>query len=108
MNRGDVYTINLPKGLGHEQHGKRFAVVVQSDALLPRSIVLIAPTSTSAKPASIRPEITVEKQTTRVLVEQLSAIAIERLGKRVARIDVDEQWAVDDALITVLGLNYRQ
>ena len=107
MNRGDVYAINIPKGVGHEQHGKRFAVVVQSDALLPRSIVLVAPTSTSAKPASIRPEITIQKQVTRVLVEQLSAIAIDRLGKRITRINVDEQWAIDDALNTVLGLNYR-
>ena len=107
MNRGDVYAINIPKGVGHEQHGKRFAVVVQSDALLPRSIVLVAPTSTSAKPASIRPEITIQKQTTRVLVEQLSAIAIDRLGRRITHIDIDEQWAIDDALITVLGLNYR-
>lgn len=107
MNRGDVYAINLPKGLGHEQHGKRFAVIVQSDALLPRSIVLVAPTSISAKPASIRPEITVQNQVTRVLVEQLGAIATDRLGKRIGRIDVDEQWAIDDAMLTVLGLNYR-
>ena len=107
MNRGDVYAINIPKGVGHEQHGKRFAVVVQSDALLPRSIVLVAPTSTSAKPASIRPEITIQNQVTRVLVEQLSAIAIDRLGRRITRIDIDEQWAIDDAVITVLGLNYR-
>ena len=41
MNRGDVYAINIPKGVGHEQHGKRFAVILQSDALLPRSIVLV-------------------------------------------------------------------
>lgn len=107
MNRGDVYTINIPKGVGHEQHGKRFAVVVQSDALLPRSIVLVAPTSTNAKPASIRPEIVIQKQTTRVLVEQLSAIAIERLGKRIARLDIAEQWAVDEALVTVLRLHYQ-
>lgn len=107
MNRGDVYAINLPKGLGHEQHGKRFAVIVQSDALLPRLIVLVAPTSTSARPASIRPEITIQKQTTRVLVEQLGAIATDRLGKRIGHIDIDEQWAIDDAMLTVLGLNYR-
>lgn len=107
MNRGDVYTINLPKGLGHEQHGKRFAVIIQSDALLPRSIVVVAPTSASAKPASIRPEITIQSQTTRVLVEQLNAIATDRLGKRVAHLDIYEQWAIDDALLTVLGLNYR-
>ncbi len=107
MNRGDVYAINLPKGVGHEQHGRRFAVILQSDALLPRSIVIVAPTSTGAKPASIRPEITIQKQVTRVLVEQLGAIAIDRLGKRIARIDIDEQWAIDDALHTVLGLNYH-
>ncbi|MHB1130488.1 MAG: type II toxin-antitoxin system PemK/MazF family toxin [Ilumatobacteraceae bacterium] len=107
MDRGDVYVIDLPRGLGHEQHGKRFAVIVQSDALLPRSIVLVAPTSTSAKPASIRPEITIQNQTTRVLIEQLSAIATDRLGKRIAHIDIDEQWAIDNAVLTVLGLNYR-
>ena len=106
MNRGDVYAINLPKGVGHEQHGRRFAVILQSDALLPRSIVIVAPTSTSAKPASIRPEITIQKQTTRVLVEQLGAIATDRLGKRITRIGIDEQWAIDDALLTVLGLNH--
>ncbi|MEK7295110.1 MAG: type II toxin-antitoxin system PemK/MazF family toxin [Actinomycetota bacterium] len=107
MNRGDVYAINLPKGVGHEQYGKRFAIVLQSDALLPRSIVLVAPTSTSARPASIRPEITIQNQTTRVLVEQLNAVATDRLGKRIAHIDTDEQWAIDDALLTVLGLNYH-
>lgn len=107
MNRGDVYAITLPKGVGHEQYGKRFAVVLQSDALLPRSIVVVAPTSTSAIPASIRPEITIQNQTTRVLVEQLNAIATDRLGKRIGHIDVDEQWAIDDALLTVLGLNFR-
>lgn len=107
MNRGDVYAITLPKGVGHEQHGKRFAVILQSDALLPRSVVLVAPTSTSAKPASIRPEITIQRQTTRVLVEQLSAIATDRLGRRIGHIDTDEQWAIDDAVLTVLGLNYR-
>jgi mRNA interferase MazF len=32
-------------------------VIVQADELLPRSVVLVAPTSLSAKPASFRPEI---------------------------------------------------
>ena len=30
----------------HEQQGRRFGIVVQSDALLRRSAVLVAPTST--------------------------------------------------------------
>lgn len=55
--RGDVYRFRLPKGIGHEQHSERFGVVVQADEFLPRSVVIVAPTSRSARAASFRPEI---------------------------------------------------
>ncbi|MCH7670424.1 MAG: type II toxin-antitoxin system PemK/MazF family toxin [Acidobacteria bacterium] len=103
MLRGDVFALRLPKGIGHEQRGKRFGVVVQSDALLPRSVVLIAPTSRSAKPASFRPEIEVDGSPTRVLVEQVGAIDISRLGELASHLTPQEQWGVDTALLTVLG-----
>ena len=105
MRRGDIYALRLPKGVGHEQLGRRFGVVVQSDAFLPRSVVLIAPTSTSAKPASFRPDIEIDRTPTRVLVEQLGAVDIGRLGDRAGRLTPEEQWGVDAALLTVLGLN---
>lgn len=105
MRRGDIFGIRLPKGMGHEQYGKRFGVVVQSDAFLPRSVVLVAPTSTSAKSASFRPEIEVDGVTTKVLVEQLAAIDITRLGALAGHLDSEEQWGVDSAILTVLGLN---
>ena len=104
MQRGDVYRFKLPKGVGHEQRGERFGVVVQADAMLPRSVVLVAPTSRSARPASFRPEVVVAGDSTRVLVEQLGAVDVSRLGRRVGRLVADEMWTVDDALITVLGL----
>ena len=104
MRRGDVLTLRLPKGTGHEQHGRRFGVVVQADALLPRSTVLVAPTSRSAKPATFRPEITVDGTSTRVLVEQLGAVDISRLGDPAGHLTAPEQWAVDAALLTVLDL----
>jgi mRNA interferase MazF len=104
VRRGDVYKFRVPKGIGHEQDGERFAVVVQADELLPRSVVLVAPTSRSARPASFRPEIEVAGEVTRVLVEQLGAVDVQRLGRRVAHLAVEEVWAVDDALTTVLGL----
>ena len=44
MRRGDIFALRLPKGVGHEQRGPHFGVVVQSDAFLPRSVVLVAPT----------------------------------------------------------------
>jgi mRNA-degrading endonuclease toxin of MazEF toxin-antitoxin module len=31
----------VPKGVGHEQHGERYGVVVQSDVMLPRSVVVV-------------------------------------------------------------------
>ena len=105
MRRGDIFNLRLPKGIGHEQHGKRYGVVVQSDALLPRSVVLIAPTSTSARSASFRPEIEVEGSETRVLVEQIGAVDIGRLGDLAGRLTSEEQWGVDAAILTVLGLN---
>ena len=105
MQRGDVYRFKLPKGVGHDQHGARFGVVVQADAMLPRTVVLVAPTSQSARPASFRPEVVVAGDSTRVLVEQLGAVDVQRLGRRVGTLVADEMWAVDDALIAVLGLS---
>lgn len=104
MLRGDVYRFKLPKGVGHEQHGDRFGVVVQADELLPRSVVLVAPTSRSARGASFRPEIEIEGDPTRVLVEQVAAVDVQRLGELSAHLSREELWGVDDALITVLGL----
>jgi mRNA interferase MazF len=73
--------------------------------MLPRSVVLVAPTSTSARAASFRPELDVAGRRTRVLVEQLGAVDVNRLGDRVGRVTPDEQWQIDAALLTVLGLD---
>ena len=105
MQRGDVYRFKLPRGVGHEQQGERYGVVVQSDVMLPRSVVVVAPTSRSAKPASFRPEVEVVGGSTRVLVEQLGAVDVQRLGRRVGRLTTEEMWSVDDALAVILGLD---
>ncbi len=105
MQRGDVVELRLPKGAGNEQRGHRYGVIVQSDALLPRSVVLIAPTSTSARDATIRPTIDIRGERTKVLVEQLAALDVSRFGETVAKLQVGEMWAIDDAIELVLGLN---
>ena len=102
--RGDVYRPKAPRDArGHEQRGNRYAVVVQSD-LLPLSTWLVAPTSTSARPTSFRPEIEIQGRTTYVLVEQTAAVDPERLGELVGHLTRGELTAVDDALRTVLHL----
>ncbi len=104
MRRGDVFELRLPRGLGREQQGRRFGVVVQSDALQPRSVVLVAPTSTSARPASFRPVIERDGQETTVLVEQVGAVDVTRLGDLVGHLRPEDQWGIDTALSTVFDL----
>jgi len=102
--RGDIHEIRMPRGHGHEQQGRRFGVVVQANELLPRLVVLIAPTSRSARHASFRPEIDVRGESTKVLVEQVGAVDAGRLGDLVGRVTPEEQWGIDEAFVTVLGL----
>src|SRR5438132_10392239 len=78
--RGDVHVLRPPLRHGHEQQGRRYGVVIQANELLPRSVVLVAPASRSARAASFRPELDVEGETTRVLVEQVGAVDATRLG----------------------------
>jgi mRNA interferase MazF len=104
VRRGDVYRLRLGRRQGHEQSGVRYGVIVQSDALMRLSTVLIAPTSTAARAASFRPEIELNGSTTRVLVEQTGAVDVSRLGDHHGHLTVEEQWGVDLALETVLDL----
>ena len=39
------------------------------------------------------------------LVEQLGAVDVQRLGRRVGRLTAEEMWSVDDALVVLLGLD---
>lgn len=72
--------------------------------MLPRSVVLVAPTSRRARAASFRPEIEVAGETTRVLVEQVGAVDVRRLGDLAGHLSREELWGIDDALLTVFGL----
>ena len=102
--RGEVFRLHAPRGSrGHEQSGSRYAVVVQSDQLQ-LSTWLVAPTSTSARAASFRPEVEIGGKGTRVLVEQAAAIDPSRLGKSFGFLSFDEMRRVDAALRIVLDL----
>lgn len=102
--RGDVHRLRAPReARGHEQRGARYAVILQSDDL-PLSTLLVAPTSTSARAASFRPEITVEGRTTRVLAEQTAAVDPNRLGDLVMHLRFDELRQVGAALRLVMDL----
>jgi mRNA interferase MazF len=104
MTRGDIFRVRLPAGRRHEQQAPRYAVIVQADELLGLSTAIVAPTSRSAAPATFRPEVEIDGEPTRVLVEQLRAVDLERLERHAGRLTLDEQRAVDAALELVLAL----
>ena len=104
MTRGEVYRIRLAARRGREQAGPRYGVIVHADQLLGLSTAIVAPTSQSAAPASFRPEIQIRSEPTRVLVEQLRAVDVERLAELAGRLTAQELRAVDDALALVLDL----
>jgi mRNA interferase MazF len=105
MVRGEVFHLPAPRAArGHEQRGARYAVIVQADEFLDLSTTLVAPASTSARPTSFRPSITLGGQSTLVLVEQTTVVDPQRLGRSAGRLDASELRAVDDALALILGL----
>lgn len=105
MVRGEVFRLRVPRGTrGSEQQGARYAVIVQADELLALSTVLVSPTSTAAPPRSFRPTIELEGSSTRVLVEQTTAVSPDRLGDSVGRLSAAELRELDTALALVFGL----
>lgn len=105
MTRGDAYRVRLPAGRGHEQGGSRYVVIVQADELLGLSTVLVAPTSRSVLAATFRPEVEVAGEPTRVLVEQLRALDIRRLGDFAGHLSATEMRDIDEALALVFALS---
>ena len=102
--RGEVFRLKAPRdSRGHAQAGARYGLVVQSD-LLPLSTWLVAPTSTSARSASFRPEVEVAGRLNRVLVEHTAAIDPGRLGASAGHLTPAELSQVDAALRLVLTI----
>lgn len=102
--RGEVYRLRAPRDArGHEQRSPRYVIVVQSDQF-PLSTWLVAPTSTSARAASFRPEVEINGRTTRVLAEQTAAVDPGRLGDSLGHLTFDELRQVEAALRLVLDL----
>jgi mRNA interferase MazF len=102
--RGDVHAITLPRRRGRDQHGRRFAVIVQADELLALSTIVVCPTSASTPPASFHPEVTIGDESTRVMCEMVGAVDVRSLAEQVGHLTLGEMRSVDDALQLVLDL----
>jgi mRNA interferase MazF len=99
-----VHEIALPRRRGHVQHGRRYAEIVQADALLSLSTAVICPTSSASFAASFHPQITLRGEPTQVLCEMVGAVDVRALGRHVAHLTLDEMRDVEDSLALVLDL----
>ncbi|MGI8593605.1 MAG: type II toxin-antitoxin system PemK/MazF family toxin [Solirubrobacteraceae bacterium] len=104
LTRGSICNVALGRTSGREQAGRRYAVVVQSDELSLLNTVVVVPTSTSARPATFRPEIVVAAQRTRALCEQIRTVDAQRIGAVVGMLSAAELRSVEDAMEIVLEL----
>jgi mRNA interferase MazF len=100
--KGEVYRLPA-RGKGHEQKGRRFAVVLQPDWLR-LSTWIVAVTSTSARPTSFRPTVLIADQQTLVMCDQLDTVDLSRLTEPVGFLTMAEMQRVDEALALVLDL----
>jgi mRNA interferase MazF len=102
--RGEIFRLRAPRNSrDHEQSGTRYAVVIRSDEL-PLSTLLVAPTSTTARVASFRPEVEIAGRVTLVLAEQNAAVDPSRLGESFGYLRFDEMRRVDAALRIVMDV----
>lgn len=90
---------------GHEQASRRYAIVLQADALIHASTWFVVPTSSNAGPAGYRPEVRVGGEATRALCDQAGAIDPQvRLGDVVDHLSHDELQSIAAALRLLLDL----
>ncbi len=86
--RGEVYWVNLDPTIGSEIQKIRPALVVSPDdlnAALPR--VIVAPITSAGQRLGCRAEVTFQKKTARILLDQLRCVDKVRLGKKMGKID---------------------
>ncbi|MEV0621635.1 type II toxin-antitoxin system PemK/MazF family toxin [Nonomuraea sp. NPDC050404] len=102
--RGAIYEIkSLPGARDNGQQGPRYAVIIQSKHFT-TSTITIAMTSTSAGPASYRPEIDFNGSKSRVLTDQIYSVSPSRLGEFKDTLEAHEIADLDRALMLKLGL----
>ncbi len=106
--RGEVRWADLSPGRGHEQTGRRPVLILSHDVFNERSGTVIAMAITS-QPQRAEFPLTLEIQTeglpkrSWLKISQVRTLAVERIGKRIARLTPEELAKVVDGLNEIIG-----
>ena len=109
-SRGEIWMVNLDPTLGHEQAGKRPALVVSDDRFnqSPAGLVVVTPITGTDRgiPAHVRvasKEGGLMKEGL-VMADQIRTISQQRLGRRMGAVSPATMAQVEHCLRLVLGL----
>jgi mRNA interferase MazF len=106
--RGEVRWADLGPARGHEQTGRRPVLILSHDIFNERSGTVIAMAITS-QPQQAGFPLTLEIQTeglpkrSSVKISQLRTLAVERIGKRIARLAPEETVHILEGLEEIIG-----
>ncbi len=90
--RGEIWMIDLDPTRGHEQAGKRPALIVSDDVFNsgPAGLVIVLPLTTKSK--GVRSHVAVQppegglRKPSFIKCEDVRSVAVERLGKRIGTV----------------------
>lgn len=108
--RGEIYSVDLGRPVGHEPAFRRPAVVVSADLLNngPGGLVVVVPVTTTGyglrSHIELEPESTGLHHTSYARCDQLRVISVERLAEALGMAGPPAMDAVDRALRFVLDL----
>jgi mRNA interferase MazF len=105
--RGEIWWVNLDPSVGSEINKTRPCVVISNSVVNQhRRTVVIIPLSSSPRAA---PPVVVSVQCAGrpavAMIDQVRAIARERLKDRIELLSADQLGAIEDALREILDLN---
>jgi len=111
VSPGDIHWVELPPANGHEQAGRRPAIVLQDDSYAAASpLLLVVPLTTAAAvtryPGVVAVPVTPENglsQDSYALVFQFRALDRRRLRERLGSVSADVLSAIHAALDRLLG-----
>jgi mRNA interferase MazF len=106
--RGEVRWADLSPSRGHEQTGRRPVLILSHDVFNERSGTVIAMAITS-QPQRAGFPLTLEIQTeglpkrSWLKISQVRTLAVERIGKRIARLSPEEIAHILEGLDEIIG-----
>jgi mRNA interferase MazF len=109
-SRGDIWTIELDSVRGHEQAGRRPALIVSVDPFNqgPADLVVVLPITSKARGIPLHVGITPPEGGLRtpsyIKCEDIRSVSKQRLLKYVGRVSTETLREVEDRLAVLLGM----